>query len=81
MKKQLISVCLLALTVPALAEPAKSTSNSAIEAALKACAAQVKTDANGQPDRTAFDARMSAKGFEKPSALPSGSKPSGPPQQ
>lgn len=69
------------------AEPARNASapgnHAEIEAALKACAAQVGVNATGRPDRAAFDACMKAKGFEKPSGPPPGERggPKGPPPQ
>lgn len=57
--------------------------HAALEAALKACAAQVGVDTTGRPDRAAFDTCMKAKGFEKPSGPPPGERggPKGPPPQ
>lgn len=40
--------------------------NPQIEAALKECASSVSKDSQGRPDRTAFEACMTAKGFKKP---------------
>jgi hypothetical protein len=79
MKIRLILVSLLCgLSVGTQAETVRqanasaSGSNAALEAALQACAAQVKADAAGRPDRNAFDACMRAKGFEKPAGPPPG---------
>lgn len=54
-----------------------SGGNAALEAALSSCASSVAKDAKGGPDRTAFDACMSAKGFTKPSGPPPGSSQNG----
>lgn len=81
MKKRLILAGLLyglgfsVQTVAAAQSNASTTGgNSALEAALQACAAQVKADASGRPDRNAFDSCMRAKGFEKPAGPPPGGK-------
>lgn len=81
MKKLLIlSGLLCGLNVGAQAEPSRPAnasaagSNAALEAALQSCVAQVKRDSSGRLDRTAFDACMSTKGFEKPSGPPPGGK-------
>lgn len=40
--------------------------NPQIEAALQSCASSTSKDSQGRPDRTAFEACMTAKGFKKP---------------
>lgn len=40
--------------------------NSAVDAALKTCAASVAKDSNGGPDETAMTACMTKAGFTKP---------------
>lgn len=90
MKTVKLMLCSIPVLLAASAMAADSATNAsapgnhaAIEAALKACAAQVGVDANGRPDRTAFDACMKAKGFEKPAGPPPGGHggPKGPPPQ
>lgn len=44
--------------------------NTAMEAAMQACAASAGKDASGGPDRTAMDTCMQAKGFTRPTGAP-----------
>ena len=50
--------------------------NAALEAAMKACASSVAQGSDGRPDRSAFEACMTAKGFEKPAKPPAVAPPS-----
>ena len=88
-RKIMLTLSAMVLAIPALAaststgNASQAGGNAAIEVALKACASQVSADSSGKPDRTAFDACMKAKGFEKPSGPPPGERggPKGPPPQ
>jgi len=56
-----------------------STRNSALDAAMSACAASVAKDTHGGPDRTAMDACLKQKGFTLPQQGAGGPPPQGAP--
>lgn len=53
--------------------------NSALEAALSACAASATQDSGGHPDQAAMDSCMTGKGFSRPSGPPPGKGRNSPP--
>ncbi|HEX7864866.1 MAG TPA: hypothetical protein VF555_07940 [Variovorax sp.] len=62
----LVLVCMVGVPVAAFAATTTADGGStAIDAALKSCAASVAKDANGGPDQTAMNACMSKAGFTK----------------
>ncbi len=46
--------------------------NTALEAALQACASSIAKDGQGRPDMVAMDSCMQAKGFSRPDGPPPG---------
>lgn len=86
-KKMLLSLgmaCLVGCSAAAWAASTTTESgsastggNSAVDAALKACAASVAKDSNGGPDETAMTACMTKAGFTKPAQ--DGGRPPAPP--
>jgi hypothetical protein len=67
-----VLACLMVCSAAAIAASTTSESssaggNTAIDAALKTCAASVAKDSNGGPDQTAMTACMTKAGFTKPS--------------
>lgn len=62
-------ITLATLAAPTASAPA-SGGNSAVEAALSACASSLQKNASSQPDPAAMDTCMQAKGFTRPSGPP-----------
>ncbi|MDP9607444.1 hypothetical protein ABL840_32180 [Variovorax sp. NFACC27] len=63
----LVLACMTGLSAAACAASATASGGStAVDAALKACAASVAKDASGGPDQTAMTACMTKAGFTKP---------------
>lgn len=71
----MILACLLAVGNSAdAAENASAPKgkNTALEAALQACASSIAKDGQGRPDMAAMDSCMQAKGFSRPAGPPPG---------